>query len=627
MKQTLKTHLLIGVFIVYTSLLPSSWAQETVAVTSTTVPTVEKPVTPAINKGRISFTGVYGELLTNVEKHVRLVKRLRDKKGPALLDGERRRLESRVALEIKQALEPFGYYQVSVQQDIANPIDNKTAIKYRYDIALNQVVRIANVELRLDQDALLQSEFKKWQTEYPLKKGMPLNQTQYDSSKKQLLSNAIRLGYFDAKYTKSSIEINQDRTLANIVLHFNSGKRYSISDVSVNWDTDGLNDEKNKRGIDQDILNSLFSIEAEQLYTADNLSKTQRSLLATPYFASVDVSTGDRDSNNNTVPIIVNLTPSKRKAYNFAIGAGSDTGVRASVGYENRRINSQGHNINTRFGGSDIQKTAIINYRIPLSRSSKDSLNFYASLEEETGDSRRFQAAKIGSEWARAWRESLVKFGLVASREKFDREDDSSIQDNTLGIEREIDLLTPTIYWEHTKSDDLYFPRKGWSANILVRAANESIGSDIDLAQAIFNGKILQPIGIGRLKLRLTLAGSIIDEATALPESLGFLAGGDDSIRGYSYESIGVERNGEISVGKNLVVGSFEYEHPIKNGFALASFIDIGDAFDGNADYKRGAGLGIRWRLPFGALRLDAASALDVDGQPFRLHFSFGTDL
>ena len=626
MKHTLKTHLLISHLILFALLPGNSWAQESSTIKNAT--NIEANKTSSVStKGRISFTGVYGELLTNVEKHVRLVKRLRDKKGPALLDGERRRLESRVPLEIKQALEPFGYYQVSVQQHITAATDNKTVTKYRYDITLNQVVTVANIDLRLDQDALLQNEFKQWITEYPLKKGMPLNQTQYDNSKKQLISNAIRLGYFDSKYTKSAIEINEERTLASIILHFNSGKRYSVSDVTVNWDTEGLDDEKNKRGIDPDILSSLLNVEVGQYYSADDLAKTQRSLLTTPYFSSVDVRTGDRDQNKSTVPIMVNLTPNKRKAYNFAIGAGSDTGIRASVGYENRRINRQGHNINTRFGGSDIQKTAIINYRIPLSRSSKDSLNFYSSLEEETGDSRRFQAAKIGSEWTRAWNDSTVKFGLVASREKFDRQDDNSILDNSLETQREIDLITPTFYWERTKSNDLYFPTKGWSANVLLRAASQSVGSDIDLSQAIFNGKILQPFGLGRLKLRLTLAGSIIDEATALPESLGFLAGGDDSIRGYSYESVGVERNGDVTVGKNLIVGSFEYEHPVRKGFALAGFIDIGDAFDNNADYKRGAGVGLRWRLPFGALRLDAASALDLEGQPFRLHFSFGTDL
>lgn len=571
----------------------------------------------AQSRGQISFAGVYGELLTNVEKHVRLVKRLRDKKSPPLLEGERRRLELRVPMEINQALEPFGYYLATIDADLEG-----SPQKYRYAVTLNQAVKITNLELLLDDDALKQDEFKQWRAKFPLKVGMPLKQAVYDSYKKQLVSNAIRLGYFDAKYTKSVIVINESRTQADITLRFTSGKRYSVSDVTIDWNTDDLSDEHSKRGIDQGILNSLISIKKGQLYTADDLAKTQRSLLATPYFSSVDVRSGDRDSQTHTVPIVVSLTPSKRIAYNFAIGAGTDTGVRASVGYENRRVNDQGHYINTRVGGSAIQKTAIANYRIPLARSSKDNLNFYASLEEETGDSRRFQAVKIGTEWSHAWDESLLKFGLVASREKFDRlEDDLSL------VERNIDLLMPTFAWEQTKGDDLYFPTKGWSANILLRATSESLASDIDLVQALFNGKILRPIGSGRIKLRLTVAGSLIDDAITLPESLGFLAGGDDSVRGYSYESIGVERNDEINVGKNLIVGSFEYEHPIKNGFALAGFIDVGDAFDSNPDYQRGAGLGIRWRLPFGALRFDVASALDLEGQPFRLHFSFGTDL
>lgn len=574
-------------------------------------------IAPCAQSNEISFTGVYGDLLSNVEKHVRLVKRLRDKNSTPLLDGERLRLELRAPLEIKQALEPFGYYLATVEPHLQDAPQ-----KYRYAITLNQAVKVANLELLLDDDALKQDEFNQWRESFPLKVGMRLNQAQYDSYKKLLLTNAIRLGYFDAKYTKSSIIINESRTEADIVLRFASGKRYSISDVLVNWNTGGPSGEKSKRGIDEGLLNSLFSVKKGQLYVADELAKTQRSLLATPYFSSADVRSGDRDLQNHTVPVIVNLTPSKRKAYNFAIGAGTDTGIRGSIGYENRRINNQGHYINTRIGGSAIQKTAIANYRIPLARSSKDNLNFYASLEEETGDTRRFQAVKIGTEWAHAWNASLLKFGLVASREKFDR-----LEGDLSQVEREIDLLMPTFAWEHTKRDDLYFPTKGWSANLLLRGTSESLASDIDLVQALFNGKILRPLGSGRVKLRFTLAGSIIDEAIALPESLGFLAGGDDSIRGYSYESIGVERNGETDVGKNLVVGSLEYEQPIKNGFSLAGFIDAGDAFDSNPDYKRGAGVGIRWSLPFGALRLDLASALDREGKPFRLHFSFGTDL
>lgn len=565
----------------------------------------------------IRFIGVNGDLLLNVERHVRLVKRLRDKNIGPMLEGEQRRLESRVESEVKQALEPFGYYNVEVRRDHSQGTEN-----YRYLIALNKPVMVNSLKLELGTKASSVVEFQDWRNRFPLTKGLPLNQVLYSTQKKALLSTAIRLGFFDAQYSESKIVINEQRTLADISLRFVSGARYSLGDITIDWNLASTSDQKSKQGIEQSILDSLITIKPGQSYTADALSKTQRNLLATPYFSAVDVRAGEREPQALQIPVKITLTPSKRKAYNFAIGAGTDTGIRASVGYENRRINRQGHNISVRAGGSEIKRTAILNYRIPLARTASDSLNFFTSLDEEFGDTRRFQSARIGSEWAFEWRDSLFKLGLVASREKFIRREDDLSE-----IENDTDLILPSLFWERTKGDDVYFPTKGWSAAATVRGASQSIGSDIDLAQAIFKGKLLRPLGSGRVKLRVHLAGSIIDDAADLPESLGFLAGGDDSVRGYDFESIGVDRNSEINVAKNLFVASIEYEHPIKNGFALAAFLDAGDAFDSGLELNKGAGLGLRWRLPFGALRLDAASALDLEGDPVRLHFSFGTDL
>ncbi len=569
------------------------------------------------NAQEIRFIGVNGDLLLNIERHVRLVKRLRDKNAEPMLDGEQRRLESRVESEIKQALEPFGYYNVSVSRE--NSQDSNI---YRYIVTLNKPVIIDSLNIELSEEASSVTEFKDWRNRFPLAKGLPLNQAVYSTQKTALLSTATRLGFFDAKYIESKITINEKRTLADISLRFASGERYTLGDISINWNLDSISDQKSKQGIEQSILDSLVTIKQGQNYTADALSKTQQNLLATPYFSAVDVRAGERDQQSSKIPVNITLTPNKRKAYSFAIGAGTDTGIRASIGYENRRINRQGHNINVRAGGSEIKRTAILNYRIPLTRTSNDSLNFFSSLEEEFGDTRRFQSSRIGSEWVFDWQDSLFKLGLVASREKFIRRESDLSE-----LEIDTDLILPSIFWERTEGDDLYFPTKGWSAVAAVRGANQSFGSDIDLAQVIFKGKLLRPLGPGRVKLRVHLASSVIDNAADLPESLGFLAGGDDSVRGYDFESIGVDRNGETSVAKNLTVASLEYEHPIKNGFALAAFIDAGDAFDSGLELNKGAGLGLRWRLPFGTLRLDAASALDLEGDPVRLHFSFGTDL
>ena len=62
--------------------------------------------------------------------------------------------------------------------------------------------------------------------------------------------------------------------------------------------------------------------------------------------------------------------------------------------------------------------------------------------------------------------------------------------------------------------------------------------------------------------------------------------------------------------------------------WSVAAFYDVGNAFDDiEDDLKQGAGVGVRMSLPFGQIRVDVASALSEEGQPFRLHLSVGADL
>ena len=563
----------------------------------------------------LSFVGVDGDVLANIKKHVRLFVRLKDPNP--VTKGERRRLKRHVPKEIQEAIQPFGYYLAKTS---LVPTDSLTKLVYRID--LNEPVRIKKLSLNINGKPSQQLNFEEWLKNYSLKTGRILEQAKYEQDKKALLTRALRLGYFDAKLTRNEIVINEARTEADIFMAFTTGEQYSLSGVNISWETDTGDGKEAKQTIRQGLLDSLITIKQGQIFDADALVKTQRSLLATPYFSSVSVQAGELNSAVATLPINVVLTLRKRHAYSAEVGIGTDTGIRGGLGYENRRINSYGHNLSGRIGGSEIKRSVIVNYQIPRARSDLDSLNYFVALEEELGDTRRFQSSKIGTELLRTWSGSLFKFGLTASRETFLR-----LSENALEIDRTTDLLMPSVRWERTKADDLYFPTKGWSASATIRGTSKSVGSDIDLGQIILDAKRLFPLGDGRLKLRFKLAGSVIDETVNLPESLGFLAGGDESVRGYRFESIGVHRNGETTVGKNLVVGSAEYEHPIKNEFAMAVFFDAGDAFDSNIDFKQGAGVGLRWRLPFGAMRLDAASALSEEGNPLRIHFSFGTDL
>ena len=95
-------------------------------------------------------------------------------------------------------------------------------------------------------------------------------------------------------------------------------------------------------------------------------------------------------------------------------------------------------------------------------------------------------------------------------------------------------------------------------------------------------------------------------------------------MRGYAFESIGVEQDGAIVGGRRLLVGSAEYTHWIGEGWGVAGFVDSGNAWDSGASTisPPATASALRVRTPIGPIRADLAyGALNSD---WRMHFSVG---
>jgi translocation and assembly module TamA len=129
--------------------------------------------------------------------------------------------------------------------------------------------------------------------------------------------------------------------------------------------------------------------------------------------------------------------------------------------------------------------------------------------------------------------------------------------------------------------------------------------------------------------LRGRVGYMVEDEFERLPPSVRYFAGGDLSIRGFDFASLGpVDQDGNVIGGDRLLEMSVEYEHSIKPRWSLAVFADGGNAFDDSGlDVRTGAGIGARWRSPLGPVRIDIAWPVNDPGHGARLHVSLGPDL
>jgi translocation and assembly module TamA len=102
-----------------------------------------------------------------------------------------------------------------------------------------------------------------------------------------------------------------------------------------------------------------------------------------------------------------------------------------------------------------------------------------------------------------------------------------------------------------------------------------------------------------------------------VPDTILFRAGGDGSVRGYDYRTLGPTRNGKVVGGQVLVTGSVELEHPLSAKLPAllgAVFVDAGNAADEWRDIRPvfGYGVGVHYRSPIGPLRVDVAYGHDV---------------
>jgi translocation and assembly module TamA len=95
-------------------------------------------------------------------------------------------------------------------------------------------------------------------------------------------------------------------------------------------------------------------------------------------------------------------------------------------------------------------------------------------------------------------------------------------------------------------------------------------------------------------------------------------------VRGYEYQSLGVEEGDAVVGGRYLGVASAEYTRWIGEAWGAAAFVDAGNAADDIDDFEPvfGYGVGLRVRSPVGAFRFDLAYGDEANS--VRLHFSLG---
>ncbi len=554
-----------------------------------------------------SFELEINGLRHEIEQSVRANVTLGQFVGRELSEPHARRLLAPAEGEIRLALEAHGFYDASAVGRLETHSGNLRAI---FDVTPGKPVLVQSSDVRVAGDAERTAAVQRAIGEFVPRLRQRLDHELYEASKTAIQNALAESGFLGAELRTHRVEVTSASHSAAIDLSWDSGPRYRFGEARFS-----------EAQFSPEFLQRFVGWQPGDYFSSERLIDLQRQLVQADYFASAIVQPRVSKNGDTTVPVDVDLTPAKRTIYTGSIYASTDTGAGVKLGVERRWINSRGHKFRGTVDIAQRLQAAELTYGIPLPGRDRHSYNIGASYRDETTDSSVSRTEKLVLGETREWQGFTRTLSVQFLSGDFE-----------IGSERgNSTLLFAEAGLARSRSNDPAFPTRGYSVYLGGRVAPASAVASTTFAGVGFRAKWVRNLGReSRVLLRAAAAAMEVDDFDQLPPELRFFCGGDRSIRGFDFQSIGsVNSAGDVIGGNNKIEGSIEVDHYFDSDWGVAAFVDAGDAFRGN-DFSLnvGAGLGLRWKSPVGVLRLDFAFPVqtDLDGS-FRIHLTMGPDL
>ncbi len=545
----------------------------------------------------LTITGIKGELKDNVA--IYLQKFTEDEVSAGT------RLHAALTQEAEKALQALGYYQSEIEVQ-AKP-DNPLALTL--NIKAGKPVLLDTVDIQLSGDAANDVDFTTLLQQQAPKRGAVLHHGQYEGLKSALRNLALRKGYFDARFSLHRLEVAPELNQAFVRLHFDSGVRYRFGEVNFSG-----------QQIDNDRLRSLLPFTAGDAYLASQLGELNQALAATGWFSSILVEGNTEQISDFQLPVAVTLAPERRNIIETGIGYSTDVGARLKLNWLKPWLNSAGHSLRTDLALSEIEQSIEAAYKLPLQHSATDYYQLQLGVRNrDTADTTSRESNLV---LERYWLLGNQWYRTASLRWLYEDFVQADQRDN-------ISLIMPGISYNRSRQAGGAMPHSADRLALRVEVSDEAWGSDASFVRLRGRAGWIGSAGDNHRFVTRLDAGAVLMEALRkLPPSLRFFAGGDNSIRGFGYETISpTNEQGELIGGRYLLTGSAEYQYRLQGNWWLAAFTDYGSAWDDKPDWKQGVGLGLRWASPVGPIRLDFAFGLDQPGSGFQLHFALGPEL
>jgi translocation and assembly module TamA len=499
----------------------------------------------------------------------------------------------------------LGYFSAHVSteidEDAAPPL-------VRITVELGEPTRVAAVEIKVTGAAASAAESAEQiasiTERWSLPKGSVFSQGGWDRAKAAALRALSSDRYAAARIVDSLADIDPAAHAARLAITIDSGPVFHFGALTVT----GLSRYPDS------LVRNLASFEPGEPFSQKRLDQFVRRLNATGYFASVHARIDDDPTRADAAPVQVSVVEAPSKTITFGLGYSTDTLYRATFSYGNADIDNAGLQFSTDLRLEGLVQNASVQFKPPPR--TPDYSDIWAAKVERT-DISGLVTQEISGGWSRRTTDERDQTGYTLQYYVSEQRPSGAPSNKAHALFAAYDRS-----WRNV--DDLLSPTRGWMFNAEIGGGPPGVSTEA-YARGLVMGLAFIPIDpVTDLTLRAEGGAVLANTRQGVPNALLFRTGGDTTVRGYEFESLGPHEGNATVGGRYYALTSAEVTRWIGVSWGVATFVDAGNAADSVRDLHLalGYGIGARIRTPIGPFRFDVAYG--EQDHEVRIHLSVG---
>jgi translocation and assembly module TamA len=525
--------------------------------------------------------------------------------GEALDEAELVRLRGLSEDTARELLATEGYFSPQVDSTLTRAEDD-WLLRYRVTPGPRTRIRSLEIDFAGALAAAPESRLRTRAVEnFPLQPGMPFRQADWDAAKVALLRPLLAVRYPAARLAASEARIDPAAQAADLTLTVDSGPTFFYGAPVISG----------SQRYPESTIRNLSPVKPGQPYRQQDLLDYQAALEMSGYYAQATVRIDPDPALAAAVPIRVDVVERPEKLFSVGVGISTDTGGRVQASWVHRDILNRGLRLKLDGRLERTRQTGAAELAWPRNASGYEN-SLGLQLKQEDIEGQETTASVLAAKRTRTRGQIETTLSLQYQIEQQEIGDVVSSRNRA---------LSANYAWTQRTVGRAFYPRRGYVLTLQGGGAAEALLSDTSFVRLYGRHTHYFRAGDnGRLILRGELGSVLAQTRDGIPTDFLFRAGGDNSVRGYAYQSLGRTLEGGVASVRYLATGSVEYNYFFEGNWGVAVFVDAGDAADSPAALSPayGVGVGARYRSPVGPINLDLAYGEATD--KFRLHFSLG---